>query len=181
MTVPTIESIAAWFSALPEADQFAAARKFKQITGGTLSAYANPKPVAVALVSVDTNEGRRLMGVRRTIEPGLGRIALPGGFMEEGESAAMAAAREVREETGLDVLTSIHFVRDGQDCPAGNGTLLLFCRSVVALTLQQFEECAQALARSGDGEANELVLIDERTELAFPLHAKAAMGFFAAP
>ncbi len=32
-----------------------------------------------------------------------GRFAVPGGYMESGESVSEACAREVKEETGLDV------------------------------------------------------------------------------
>ncbi len=119
-----------------------------------------------------------MWGVRRTIEPSLGRIALPGGFMEEGETPGMAAAREVLEETGLVQLNATHFQPFGAAHPASNGTLLLFCRSQIALTLSQFESLREGLGKSGDGEANELVLIDEHTELGFPLHQQAAAGFF---
>jgi mutator protein MutT len=48
-------------------------------------------------------EGRILV-VQRANEPSRGRWSLPGGRIEPGESAAEAAAREVREETGLDVV-----------------------------------------------------------------------------
>lgn len=72
-----------WFVHLTADEQAAAADAFKLITGGTLSPYSNPKPVAVALVPVDTDQGRRLLGVRRAIEPNKGRVALPGGFLKE--------------------------------------------------------------------------------------------------
>jgi ADP-ribose pyrophosphatase YjhB (NUDIX family) len=39
--------------------------------------------------------------VLRNREPGSGRWALPGGFIEIGESPAAAAARELEEETGV--------------------------------------------------------------------------------
>jgi acetyl-CoA carboxylase carboxyl transferase subunit beta len=41
--------------------------------------------------------------VQRGHEPERGRWTVPGGRLEEGESPAAAAVREVREETGLDV------------------------------------------------------------------------------
>lgn len=45
----------------------------------------------------------RLLLIRRGTEPGRGRWSLPGGRCEPGETAAEAAVREVREETGLVV------------------------------------------------------------------------------
>jgi ADP-ribose pyrophosphatase YjhB (NUDIX family) len=54
-------------------------------------------PGASAIVA--DNQGRILLQ-RRSDN---GRWALPGGVMDIGESVAGAIAREVREETGLDV------------------------------------------------------------------------------
>lgn len=53
--------------------------------------------------AVVRDEAGRLLLVRRAHEPSRGLWSLPGGRIEAGESAAAAAAREVREETGLDV------------------------------------------------------------------------------
>lgn len=59
-------------------------------------------PIAASVVAVVDAHGRVLV-IRRGHEPGLGKLGLPGGVIEPGESGEMAAARETREETGLDL------------------------------------------------------------------------------
>jgi len=62
--------------------------------------YLNPRPVAGVLpVRAD---GKVLL-VRRAIEPRVGTWVFPGGFMDLGESAEEAGARETREEAHLEV------------------------------------------------------------------------------
>ncbi len=61
--------------------------------------FLDPKVAAAVLVEVDG----RLVLVKRGIEPALGRWAFPSGYVDRGEALEEAAAREVREETGLDV------------------------------------------------------------------------------
>ncbi|MDR2592440.1 MAG: NUDIX domain-containing protein [Chitinispirillales bacterium] len=56
---------------------------------------------AVAALLFD-GEGR-LMAVRRNEEPQTGLLDLPGGFVEFGETAEEALARELREELGITV------------------------------------------------------------------------------
>ena len=56
---------------------------------------------AVAALIVDEN--RRLMLVTRGIEPNYGKLDLPGGFIDPGESAEHAVERELFEELGLKV------------------------------------------------------------------------------
>ena len=47
-------------------------------------------------------DGRVLL-IRRQFEPLAGRWSIPGGAVEVGETLAQGLAREMREETGLDV------------------------------------------------------------------------------
>jgi ADP-ribose pyrophosphatase YjhB (NUDIX family) len=47
--------------------------------------------------------GKRLLWVQRNIEPKRGSWAIPGGFLECGETLAQGAARELREESGVVV------------------------------------------------------------------------------
>ncbi len=58
--------------------------------------YLDPK-VAVGTV-IRSNDGRRIVLVRRAIEPGYGKWVFPGGYVDRGEDIREAAIREAREE-----------------------------------------------------------------------------------
>ena len=62
--------------------------------------YPESPRVAVGVVVRDRD---RVLLVERGKPPSEGLWAVPGGSVELGETLAEAAAREVREETGLDV------------------------------------------------------------------------------
>jgi 8-oxo-dGTP diphosphatase len=54
-------------------------------------------------VGVVVWQGERVLMIRRGKEPRRGQWSLPGGLQELGETVAEAAAREVREETGVEI------------------------------------------------------------------------------
>jgi ADP-ribose pyrophosphatase YjhB (NUDIX family) len=68
-----------------------------------VTVWANPIPVAVVLQPIVVADRTGLLVVRRAIPPQIGKLALVGGFIEEHEAWADAAAREVREETGARI------------------------------------------------------------------------------
>jgi ADP-ribose pyrophosphatase YjhB (NUDIX family) len=61
-----------------------------------------PERPIVGVGAVIVQDGRVLL-VRRRYEPLAGRWSLPGGTLELGETLEAGLAREMREETGLDV------------------------------------------------------------------------------
>lgn len=64
--------------------------------------YKNPFPTVDIIIEIATPDGRPgiVMVRRRNPPPGW---ALPGGFVDYGESLEHAAIREAKEETGLDI------------------------------------------------------------------------------
>lgn len=62
--------------------------------------HKNPTPTVDVLIELEGRPGE-LVFIERAHEP-IG-LAIPGGFVDEGEWIADAAVREAKEETGLDV------------------------------------------------------------------------------
>lgn len=60
--------------------------------------YNNPLPVVVCAAK---NKKNRILVAKRNLMPGMGKWALPGGFIESNEDPGIACLRELKEETGL--------------------------------------------------------------------------------
>jgi 8-oxo-dGTP diphosphatase len=79
------------------------------VTGLSYASRVSPpqrqekQPPIVCAGAVVRDEQARILLVQRGHEPAAGRWSLPGGRVEPDESPPQAAAREVAEETGLDV------------------------------------------------------------------------------
>lgn len=136
--------------------------------------YENPKPVTVGLMPVLGPEGIGLLVVRRAIEPGKGKLALPGGYMVVQDPSWQAAlAREVSEETGLKLTASA--VRPSPlaaESVANGRNLLLFGR-LKPIRIEQLQ------GLTPDAETSEVTVIYKPTELAFSTHTQQADRFFA--
>ncbi len=131
--------------------------------------FRNPAPVAVLLVPVALDSGLGLLLVRRGIPPHVGEFALPGGFIDIGESWQRAAAREVREEAGVVVdepgirVFAVHSAAEallvfGLAPPLSAGELPPFVAN---------RECRERVVATGP------------RSLAFPLHTEVMAAFFA--
>jgi 8-oxo-dGTP diphosphatase len=137
--------------------------------GCTEITWHNPLPVAMVLLPVRTGSGPGLVVIRRDIEPARGELALPGGFIETGETWQEAAVRELREETGL---------------PASPDEVRLFdvvsaLRVITIVALLPARDAADLPASAPNDEVSEWLVITGPTRLAFPTATDAANRYFA--
>lgn len=127
--------------------------------------YLNPLPVAVAMLPI---KDQGLLVVRRGIPPKLGELALPGGFIDFGETWQQACARELWEETQITVNPDV--VQD-------------FCvlstpSNVLVFGLLPAMDADELPAFTPTPETTERLIIPSAQELAFPLHTEAVARFF---
>ncbi|MBL8605287.1 MAG: NUDIX domain-containing protein [Myxococcales bacterium] len=142
-----------------------------------VTVWANPIPVGVVLLPVHRGDARGLMVLRRGIEPQKGRLALPGGFLEEHESWQAGSARELREELNI-VIDPQTLVPQGfsSSAPRPNRVLLFSVAAPVAASaLGAFEANHETLERGAVWGPEGLA-----EAFAFSLHVEAASRWFAA-
>jgi 8-oxo-dGTP diphosphatase len=120
--------------------------------------WQNPKPVVVALTAV--NNG--LLLVKRNIQPGYGEWALPGGFMDMNESWQEACARELLEETGVEVDAN-KIDLSGVYC---DGSHILFFGHTEVVSIKQIKDFIP------NNEVSEIMIGREPMKLAFDSHTE---------
>jgi ADP-ribose pyrophosphatase YjhB (NUDIX family) len=127
--------------------------------------WRNPLPVSVAVVPIDGG----ILLVRRGEDPQKGQLALPGGFLEFGETWQAGVSRELFEETQVDLPWNAIRLFDTLSGPAH---LLVF-----GIFPEQDKSIIEGF--QPNHEVTELVIAREPIELAFPSHTIALERYFA--
>jgi 8-oxo-dGTP diphosphatase len=114
------------------------------------------------MVDVVIPAERGVVLIRRAAEPFKGRWALPGGFVEVGETVEEAADREAAEETGLavEVARLVGVYSEPERDPRGHNVSVAFLVRVLSGDLAAASDAAEVA-----------VLDPSSVELAFD-HAK---------
>lgn len=130
--------------------------RFCLVCGGAMALTDDPRPVArcsacgrrhhldpkVGVGAVVRDDDGRLLLVQRAVTPGKGLWALPAGYVDAGEDPRAAAAREVREETGLEVECGA--VLDVYDGGGGASFFLAFAATRTGGTLAAADDALDA-------------------------------------
>jgi 8-oxo-dGTP diphosphatase len=107
-----------------------------------------PLPVSPALTTdcVVFDARSYVLLIRRKYEPFRGCYALPGGFVEVGETVEHACRRELREETGLDVgaLRLIGVYSDPDRDPRGHTCSVAYLADVDRADVHAGDDAAAA-------------------------------------
>ena len=88
----------------------------------------------------------RLLVIKRKHPPFKGRFALPGGFVDVGETVEAAALRELREETGIEgrIVRLIGVYSDPKRDPRGHAVSTAFLIKPRSTKAQGGDDAASA-------------------------------------
>jgi 8-oxo-dGTP diphosphatase len=101
--------------------------------------YLDPK---VAVGTIIRTEANRLVLVRRAIEPGYGKWVFPGGYVDRGEPLTVAAIREAREESGLEV--RLDGLVNVYSYPGRTPVIVVYAATATGGRLEVDEECLES-------------------------------------
>jgi ADP-ribose pyrophosphatase YjhB (NUDIX family) len=126
--------------------------------------WERPLPAA-ATVIVNSRQPSEIVLVRRRYPPEEGQWTLPGGGIESGESAAEAAVREAREETGLVV--AIDDELGAWSTPSRETVVIFYLAHVLGGRLKGGTDALEA----------RWVVAESAPQLAFSTHREALAKF----
>jgi ADP-ribose pyrophosphatase YjhB (NUDIX family) len=107
-----------------------------------------------------------VLTVRRAIHPGIGELALIGGYMDFGELISGACARELFEETGIARVAD-EFKHIKTISPPGGKSVLIFLEMVGAPVTR-----AEVAAMVPNDEVSEFVVVESAVPLVFATHTQ---------
>jgi 8-oxo-dGTP diphosphatase len=105
-----------------------------------------PKTPLLTVDCVVFDKADRLLLIRRARPPFKGRYALPGGFVDVGETVEAAALRELKEETGLEgrIVKLIGVYSDPKRDPRGHTVSAAFLVRARSTKVQGGDDAASA-------------------------------------
>lgn len=125
---------------------------------------AMPKTPLLTTDCVIWDARGRILLIRRKNEPFKGAYALPGGFVDVGETVEEACRREVREETGLEVgsLRLVGVYSDPKRDPRGHTVSVAYMTVLARAPMTQPGSDAQAVEWVGDWRGVDLAFDHNR-------------------
>lgn len=110
--------------------------------------YLDPKVAVGTIIRMEAAtpgaaaQPDRVVLVRRAIEPGFGRWVFPGGYVDRGEPIEIAAVREAREESGLEVRLDglVNLYSYAGRAPV----IIVYAATAIGGTLCADDECSDA-------------------------------------
>jgi len=132
--------------ALEDREAFGRVRRF--CPACELVIFRDHKVAAGVLVA---HEGQVLL-VRRAAGPRQGFWSFPAGFVEFGEHPAVAAVRECREETGLEVEITGLLDVIGPEPDGAASIVIVYCARPVGGELEAADDAGQAAFFTFDGD-----------------------------
>lgn len=108
-----------------------------------MSEYRSPAPTVDVIIELGGADGGIVLIERKNPPPGW---ALPGGFVDYGETLEQAAVREAKEETSLDIalVRQFHAYSDPDRDPRGHTITMVFVAT--AEGVPQARDDARAVA-----------------------------------
>ncbi len=130
--------------------------------------YFNPTPVAVVVQPVDDG----LLLIKRAQGHGKSLLAFPGGYVDLNETWQEAAARELKEETGISINPADLEIFDIQSGGIAKNRLMIFGLSKVPLTSAELPPFIP------NAEVSQRLVVNTPVALAFNTHEQVLVRYF---